>query len=95
MYARVARYQGSPQQIEQGLQTFRQSRQQLQQMQGFKKAYLLIDRQTGKGVSVTLWESEEAMRQSDAAARQIRSQGAQAMGGTISEAELYEVAEEI
>jgi len=26
---------------------------------GYRGAYLLIDRKTGKGVSITLWESEE------------------------------------
>lgn len=26
---------------------------------GYKAAYLLLDRKTGKGVSVTIWESEE------------------------------------
>jgi len=27
--------------------------------QGYKGAYLLVDRKTGKGISITLWKSEE------------------------------------
>ena len=95
MYARVSRYQASPQQVDQGIQVFQQTSPQIRQMQGFKKAYLLVDRQSGKAITVSLWESEEAMRQSEAATHQLRTQGAQAMGGSVSEVEFYELAEEV
>ncbi len=31
---------------------------------GFQQAMLLIDRKSGKGYSITFWESEEAMKKS-------------------------------
>jgi heme-degrading monooxygenase HmoA len=95
MYARVARYEARPEHVEDGIRRFRDGTEAVRQMAGFKKAYLLVDRRSGKALTVTLWETEDNMRASDAAARQIRSEGAQAMGGTVSEPELYEVGLEL
>jgi heme-degrading monooxygenase HmoA len=36
-----------------------------QQQQGFEGALLLVDPDTGKGLSVTMWESEAAMERSE------------------------------
>ena len=38
----------------------------LKQAKGFKGAYVIGDRKTGKGVTVTLWESESDMKATDA-----------------------------
>jgi heme-degrading monooxygenase HmoA len=61
-------------------------------MDGFQGVYFLVDRQSGKGLSITLWESEEAMRASEDAANQLRSESAEASGEEILGVERYEVA---
>jgi heme-degrading monooxygenase HmoA len=43
------------------------------QWQGYRGVVSLIDRSTGKIVTVTFWETEEAMRASDESAGQLRS----------------------
>jgi heme-degrading monooxygenase HmoA len=49
------------------------------------------DRETGKLVSVTLWESEEALRASEEAADQLRADAADRTGGAIASVERFEV----
>ena len=43
----------------------------------------LIDRDTGQSLSITLWDTEEAMVNSREAANQLRSQAATSTGSTI------------
>jgi hypothetical protein len=49
--------------------------------------FMLVDRKTGKGVGVTLFESEEAMRRGDEALNAM-TPGA---GGTRTSVEFFEV----
>jgi heme-degrading monooxygenase HmoA len=59
---------------------------------GFKGMLMLVDRNSGKSMAVTLWDSEEAMRASEEAANTIRSDVADATGEQIVGVERYEVA---
>jgi hypothetical protein len=43
---------------------------------GFKGGYWLVDRKTGMGFGVTLFESEVALQSSEEAAKKIREQAA-------------------
>jgi heme-degrading monooxygenase HmoA len=93
MFARVSNYQGPPNQVDEGIRTAReQILPRAAELDGYKGAYFLVDRQSGRSVSITLWESEEAMRASEEAANQLRSESAQASGGEIVSVERYEVA---
>ena len=56
--------------------------------------YLLIDRKSGKGVSLTLWESEEKLRAAETALNQQRDQVVQTGGsGAPASSEVFEVIE--
>ena len=54
---------------------------------------LLIDRQSGEGMAITLWEDEAAMQASEEQANELRRAAVQALG-SIEEprVERYEVA---
>lgn len=92
MYARVSSYQGSPEQVDAAVA--RVPEQALREMAGFERAYLLVDRQSGKALTITLWESEAALRESEERANQLRSQIADDLGATGTPTiERYEVAE--
>jgi heme-degrading monooxygenase HmoA len=54
-----------------------------------------LDRQGGKVLAMTLWESEQAMQQSESAVAQLRAQATQQMGGGEPTVERYEVAVQI
>ena len=92
MHARVSIFEGAPDEIDEGL---RQAREQVlpraRQMDGFKGIIALGDRQSGKTLGITLWESEEDMRASEEAANRLREESAEAGGGTVAGVERYEV----
>ena len=92
VHARVSILEGSPDQMDESL---RQAREVVlprgKQMDGFKGMIALGDRQSGKMLGITFWESEEAMRASEEAADQLREESAEAGGDTIASVERYEV----
>ncbi len=92
MHARVSIFEGAPDEIDEAL---RQAREQVlpqaKQMDGFKGLIALGDRQSGKTLGITLWESEEDMRASEEAANRLREESAEAGGGTVAGVERYEV----
>lgn len=58
---------------------------------GYRGYVVLGNRETGKALGVTLWESEATREASDAKARQIRPKVEQGTGGTMVSVEKYEV----
>ncbi len=92
MYARISVLEGPPDRIDEGLRYVRENvLPQIQQQDGFKGMVALADRQTGKTLGVTFWESEEALRASEEAADKLRGDSAEAMGDEIAGVERYEV----
>ncbi len=95
MYARVTKFEGSPQEIEAGI---KQIKEQVipaaKKLDGFKGGYWLVDRTAGKGFSVTLFENESALRASEDAAAKLRANAAQTSGAKITGVERYEVVAE-
>ena len=92
MFARVSTYQFPADQADQGVEAFNRAVEPLRQMSGVKSAYFLLDRASGKALSITLWESEEALTASEQAADRLRSDAAGSAGGTVQGVERYEVA---
>ena len=88
MFARVSTYTGDGDRL---LQGFADVTEPLKEIDGFSRAYFLVDRQNGKGMSITLWTSEEALQASAAKADELRSRGAAAGGAEIESVEHYEV----
>lgn len=58
---------------------------------GFVGGYWLGDRSTGKGVTITLWESEDALKGAEEAAKQVRSDAAAKLSLAINSIDRYEV----
>jgi hypothetical protein len=61
-------------------------------IEGFEDAYLLVDHDGGKAMTVTLWSSEVAAEASAERASQMRSDAVAASGFSIGTVETYEVA---
>ena len=92
MYARISTLEGSPEHIDEELRQVRENiLPQIQQQEGFKGMAALADRQTGKTLGITFWESEEALEASEEAAGRLREDSAEAMSDTIADVERYEV----
>lgn len=93
MHARVNTFEGPPDRIDEAVRNVReQVLPQLQRQDGFKGLIGLVERQAGKLIGVTLWESEEALRASEEEANRLRSESARAGDQTIAGVERCEVA---
>ncbi len=93
MFARVATYTGTSDQVVEAIRLVRENvLPRTEQLDGYKGAYFLVDRQNGKSLAVTLWESEEAMSASEEEANNLRSEVADALDTQMVGVERYEVA---
>jgi heme-degrading monooxygenase HmoA len=88
MFARVSTYRGDADRL---LEGFRNVSEPLGAIEGFSHAYFMVDRESGKAMSITIWQSEEALRASVAKADELRRQGAEAGGADIESVTHYEI----
>jgi len=92
MHARVTKFEGSPEQTESFIKYTKETIiPAAKKISGFKGGYWLLDRTSGKGFSVTLFDGEAALKASEDSAAQIRTQATQAVGAKITGIERYEV----
>jgi heme-degrading monooxygenase HmoA len=63
----------------------------LRRLEGYQGVLILADRQGGKVLGVSLWESEEAMGASEESAYWFRTYGTEAAGERVTNVERYEV----
>jgi heme-degrading monooxygenase HmoA len=92
MFARVSNYTGEPDELTRG---FESARDDLQQIEGFLQGYFCVDRGSGKGLTITLWENEQALEASAEQARQLRSRATEPSGATIDSVQHYEVTQTV
>lgn len=91
MIARVNSAQTAPDKLT-GLIKF--SEEQLpdtREAPGFKGFYLLADRQNGKVVSISLWDSDDDLRQFEARGAQLRKEASSELSMAPTPVDLYEV----
>lgn len=89
MHARVSSYQASdPQRLVEGFESVSGA---LEQVDGFSHAYFMVDRDSGKALSITIWDSEDALNASVAKADELRKQGTQSSATMIESVQHYEI----
>jgi heme-degrading monooxygenase HmoA len=89
MYARIATFESDPANVDDAISMVRAEVESGETPPGLEgaKMMMLVNRETGKGVGITFFESEEAMRRGDEALN------AMSTGGTErrTSVEFYEV----
>ena len=91
MFARLGAWQGSVEELERWIERGREHvKPSIRQDAGLKAAYWLVDRESGKALIVTFWESEEAMRASEDARRRRQAATSAATGAQVM-TERYEI----
>jgi heme-degrading monooxygenase HmoA len=92
MHARASFYQ-LPQgaDVDAAVSGFDQATDAVQQLGGNQGLMLLVDRDSGKAISLTLWDSEDSLRSSSEQANTLRERAAGVGGLTIEAVEHYEV----
>jgi heme-degrading monooxygenase HmoA len=92
MFARVTTIQGPASSVDEARRSVEQQvLPAVQHMKGFRGILALVDRNTGKSMSITLWESADAMRQSEEAANRLRTSAAADSAAQILGVERFEV----
>lgn len=92
MFARATIVESSPDKLDQAIDIIeRDVLPQARKLDGFQGFFGAVDRASGKVVTYTLWEDEEAMRTSEEAANRLRSEATEALAAGKPVVERYEV----
>jgi heme-degrading monooxygenase HmoA len=92
--ARVTTFRGSPEQIEAGLQIYRESvGPWLREATGFRGFIAFVDREGERGIIMSLWASEELARDSERSGMKLRDEVAQTVETPIEAVEYLSVIE--
>ena len=69
MYARIATFESDPERIDDAIELVRSEVESGETPEGLEgaKMMMLVNRDTGKGLGVTIFDSEDAMRRGDEA----------------------------
>jgi heme-degrading monooxygenase HmoA len=93
MYARTTTVHGSPAKIDEGIGYVRdQVMPMVQQMDGCIGLSMLADRDSGRCIITTAWQSQDAMRASAAGVMDSRARAAKLLGGGQPEVAEWEMA---
>jgi heme-degrading monooxygenase HmoA len=91
MVARIGTWQGTDEELDRWIDRSReQVKPRIAEDPGLVAAYWLVDRSAGKGLIVTLWDSEAAMRASEQARRERQAAMTTNTGAAVT-TDRYEV----
>ena len=102
VFARIVTYTADPSprlqsatvaNIERGLRRTWEQLPGVRQLEGIKGAYFFVDRRRGKAIFIFLWESEQAMNDSEELMRPLRAELSEAFAANSVDVEHYEVGE--
>ncbi len=91
-YARVSTYEFPADRVAEAGPAFQDGVRNLQGIEGITEALFLLDRSSGKAMTITIWESEDTLRASEQQADQIRQGAASSGGGEITSVDRFEIA---
>jgi heme-degrading monooxygenase HmoA len=92
MFARVVRYQIPEARFGEVVPAFRESVEQLRDIEGNKGGYLLIDRDNCTALTLTLWDNQATLQASEVSATKLRSDAIDAVEGEVQSIDRCEVA---
>jgi heme-degrading monooxygenase HmoA len=91
MFARVAIYEVPEDRQGEARAAFQEAIRRIREVPGLADAYVLLGTESGRAVTITLWESREAMATSRVVASRLRSEAAAAVDGDVVSVEEFEV----
>ena len=92
MVGRLSTYEGPADAIDRMRGEFERLTDELRTMNGFEHADLLVDRDSGEAMTLTLWDNEAAAEASAERAKGMREEVARAAQHEIKSVRNYEVA---
>ncbi|MGE5691772.1 MAG: antibiotic biosynthesis monooxygenase family protein [Pseudomonadota bacterium] len=94
MFARLATYDVPEGTEEEARAAFRDAIARIRECRGLRDAFVLLGTESGRTVTITLWEDRAAMADSRVVASRLRSEAVASLGGDIVSVDEYEVVEE-
>mgnify|MGYP003292413693 CR=1 FL=1 len=91
MWARVSRYQFPAAEVERVIEQFDAAVGAISSQPGLKRVDVLVSRKSGAGITISVWESAEAMKASEDEADRLRQEIAVELIGWIQSVEEYEL----
>ena len=95
MLARVSRYEVPSDRIDDAVETFGQAAAEVEGLEGFAGGYLLVDHEDGRTMTLTLWENQATLENSERATGKLRREASGSVGGSVLSVEKFEVAREL
>ena len=91
MFARVSTYELEEGRASEAMAAFEPAIEGIRQLDGFVEGFFLVERDGLNAMSVTLWETFDAMERSRIAASRVRSEAAAEAGASVTSSHEYEV----
>ena len=91
MWARVTTYQVPVAEVEQLIEQFNAGADTISAQPGLQRVEVLVSRKSGAGMTITVWENEDAMRASEDEADRLRQDIALELIGWIQRVDEYEL----
>jgi heme-degrading monooxygenase HmoA len=91
MYGRLTIIDGEPDRLDLLPEPQEETIPRADEMPGLRALYCLIDRETGRGASLSIWESRDAMEASEERAEAQQRQAAETGAGRVVSVERMEV----
>ncbi len=92
MYARLARYDVPPEHLDGAVASFEEAGRGLQELEGLVGGYLLVDAESGRTLTITLWDDQRSMDASGTRAAAMRQHALRDADGTVVSVEEFQVA---
>lgn len=92
MFARVVRYQVEPERCDEALAAFEKAAKAIGDIDGITGGYVLVDGDSGRIMTVTLWEDRAKMEASEVRASRLRQEALRTVEGDIESVERLRVA---
>jgi heme-degrading monooxygenase HmoA len=91
MFARVAIYEVPEDRQGEARTGFQEAIRRIREVPGLADAFVLLGTESERAVTITLWDSREAMAASRVVASRLRSEAAAAVDGDVVSVEEFEV----
>ncbi len=91
MFARVSNYETPLERLDAAVEAFTHVIDEIREANGLHAAYVLMDKATGRTVTISLWDNRATMEESRVDASILRSDAVQSLGGVMLSVDEYEV----
>jgi quinol monooxygenase YgiN len=92
VFARVVRYQVNPERCDEALEALEGAAQEIGNIEGITGGYVMVDGESGRIITMTLWEDQAALEASEVRASRLRQDALRSVEGDIESVERLRVA---